>query len=209
MTATKSSQSCAPPLLRGGALDFGTPPEQNSRMRLVSFCLLLGLGACAGPPQVSTGQSVTAEAHEVFLVRHAEKQTGDNPSLTEAGHARAETLAQRLADTGLTHIHSTNYNRTLETAAPIAGLTGLPVVLYDPTDLDAFAEQLLAMPGVHLVVGHSNTTPALASALGGDPGTPIDEASEYDRLYVLQIDQDTATGRIERFGDRYQAPVPD
>ena len=35
----------------------------------------------------------------------------------------------------------------------------------------------------HLVVGHSNTTPPLVELFGGDAGPPIDEASEYDRLY--------------------------
>ncbi|MEM6654081.1 MAG: phosphoglycerate mutase family protein, partial [Pseudomonadota bacterium] len=141
----------------------------------------------------------------IYLVRHAEKQAGPDPSLTAAGQARAERLADILADKGLTQIHSTNLKRTLETAAPIAARAGLPVSLYEADDLDAFAETLAASPGAHLVVGHSNTTPPLAAALGGDPGDEIDEASEYDRLYVITLDAGEITSEIERFGVRYDA----
>lgn len=51
------------------------------------------------------------------------------------------------------------------------------------------------------MVGHSNTTPELVSILGGEPGPPIDEASEYDRLYVLvpAPEGDTVTIR-QRYG---------
>ena len=45
---------------------------------------------------------------------------------------------------------------------------------------------------------------ALAAALGGAPGTPIDESTEYDRLYVIDLSFDGPVSRIERFGVRYQ-----
>jgi 2,3-bisphosphoglycerate-dependent phosphoglycerate mutase len=54
---------------------------------------------------------------------------------------------------------------------------------------------------VKLVVGHSNTTGALAGHLGGDPGPAIDDATEFDRLYVISITEDgTVSSRIERYG---------
>lgn len=167
--------------------------------------LALVLAACstAGYDQHDPGSAITA--HQIYLVRHAEKQAGDNPSLTEQGQMRAELLADLLADRRISQIHSTNYRRTLETAAPLADRLGLQVQLYDPSDLDAFARDLAARPGVHLVVGHSNTTPQLAAALGGDPGTEIDETSEYDRLYVLTLRPGAVDSRIERFGERYDA----
>ena len=90
------------------------------------------------------------------------------------------------------------------TAAPIAARTGLEIELYDASDLAAFADTLRATEGVHLVVGHSNTTPPLVQALGGDPGSDIDEASEYDRLYVVTIQSDTVSSRIDRYGIRYE-----
>ena len=122
----------------------------------------------------------------IFLVRHAEKTTEKtDPGLTEAGKARAIALADRLEDEGITHIHSSDYIRTRDTAAPLAARLGLDVEIYDAGDLPGMAAKLKAMPGRHLVVGHSNTTPQLTELLGGDGGTPIVEATEYDRLYIV------------------------
>ena len=166
---------------------------------------LLVLGACQTPNLISDAGSSSLQTF--YLVRHAEKQTGTNPSLTQAGQARAERLAKILSDAGLTHIHSTETKRTLETAAPIAALSGLPIARYGASDLPAFADTLRALPGRHLIVGHSNTTPGLAAALGGDPGTAIDEKSEYDRLYVIELSAGETLSRIERYGVRYQAKI--
>ncbi|MEL7039906.1 MAG: histidine phosphatase family protein [Pseudomonadota bacterium] len=177
-------------------------------MKWIWMASFLLLGACASTVDQAPSEETGSRSHQIYLVRHAEKQAGLNPSLTTAGQARAERLADILADKGLTEIHSTNLKRTLETAAPIAARTGLPVSLYEANDLDAFAETLAARPGVHLVVGHSNTTPPLAAALGGNPGDEIDEASEYDRLYVITLGVGEVTSKIERFGVRYTAAAP-
>ena len=60
--------------------------------------------------------------------------------------------------------------------------------VYDagPDGLGDLVARLLAPEGHSLVVGHSNTTPALVELLRGDPGEPISEI-EYDRLYVVAI----------------------
>ena len=152
--------------------------------------------ACA-PAQTDT--QVTTE---IYLVRHAEKTTAaDDPALTAIGTARAEALSLRLADAGVTQIFSTDTLRTRDTAAPLAARLGLDVTLYDASDLPAFAAQLKATPGTHLVVGHSNTTPQLVEALGGDGGTPIVEATEYDRLYIVRMGEDGVFSSVlERFG---------
>ncbi|MEL6694256.1 MAG: phosphoglycerate mutase family protein [Pseudomonadota bacterium] len=173
-------------------------------MRMISILLALTLGACVQYAQTPAPDTAAAAQHEIYLVRHAEKQTGDDPALTDQGRSRADVLADLLSDKGLTEIYSTNYKRTLETAAPIAERTRLEVQLYDASDLDAFAEILKSKSGVILVVGHSNTTPPLAAALGGDPGTAIDESTEYDRLYVIDLTGDEPVSRIDRFGVRYQ-----
>ncbi len=58
-------------------------------------------------------------------------------------------------------------------------------------------------PGRHLVVGHSNTTHDLVTALGGDPGPPI-ESLEYDRLYLVSMEEGGVRTILLRFG----APSP-
>jgi len=136
-----------------------------------------------------------------YLVRHAEK-TADkqDPALTEAGQQRAQDLVGRLANVPLTAIYSSDYIRTRDTAAPIAEAQGLDLIIYDPRDLDSLAKTLLAQKGHILIVGHSNTTPQLSELLGGPAGEPIVEATEYDRLYVVNKSGDESVGRIERFG---------
>jgi len=54
--------------------------------------------------------------------------------------------------------------------------------VYDPKNLPKLVEQLKGKRGRHLVVGHSDTTPAMVELLGGDPGSKINDESEYDRL---------------------------
>jgi broad specificity phosphatase PhoE len=124
----------------------------------------------------------------VLLVRHAETlEDGTNdPALSDSGRSRAGTLAATLASVALAAVHSSPYNRTRQTAGPVAAAHSLPVEEYDAQQLPALAARLRQAGGTHLVVGHSNTTPALVRALGGDPGTPIAE-SEHGRLYVLVL----------------------
>ena len=64
--------------------------------------------------------SSAAAQSTIFLVRHAEKKTGDDPDLTKAGHARAESLAKMLKDADITAIYTSEVKRTQQTAAPLA-----------------------------------------------------------------------------------------
>lgn len=138
----------------------------------------------------------------VFLVRHAEKtdDSGD-PPLSAAGVRRAGALARLLGEAGLTHVHTTDYRRARTTAGPVAEAAGLAPRIYAADDLEGLARTVREKPGRHLVVGHSNTTPEVVRLLGGSPGPPIDEASEYDRLYVLILGPDGgATTTVLRYG---------
>ena len=134
-----------------------------------------------------TALSARAEpALTVFLVRHAEKEpAGADPSLTDAGRARAESLAALLADAGITAIFSSEYKRTQETAAPLAKRLGLSVTVVPGKDTDALLAKLraLAPGGRALVVGHSNTVPELALRLTGVKIAQLTEA-DFDHLYV-------------------------
>jgi len=154
----------------------------------------------------------------VFLVRHAERvddggmDSEEDPPLSAAGAERAGLLSRMLKGAGLTHIHSSDYARTRQTAAPLADATGIPVDTYDVRDLAALAGQLRTTPGRHLVVGHSNSTPELVAALGGDPRGEI-ETLEYDRLYLLVIGPRRVETVLMRFGEPFQdggaeAPEP-
>ena len=128
------------------------------------------------------------EAAVVYLVRHAEKSdTGRDPQLSAAGRQRALLLANMLRDASITHIYSTDFIRTRDTAAPLANLLDAEIGIYDWEEMDQLISSLSQAGARSLVVGHSNTTPELVELLGGDSGGEIDEASEYDRLYILTI----------------------
>jgi broad specificity phosphatase PhoE len=136
-------------------------------------------------------------------VRHAEKtKDKKDPTLTEEGTKRAQDLALRLKSVPLTKIYSSDYKRTRDTAAPIAAAMNLEVIFYNPRDLEGFSKDLLMETRHILVVGHSNTTPELSAFLGGESGEPIVEATEYDRLYILQRRGEKVITTIERYGGK-------
>lgn len=131
-----------------------------------------------------------AFSQTIVLVRHAEKSapTGDVP-LSDLGRARAKALAHALQDLNVRSIFVTEFRRTRETAGPAAEKFHVEPKAIPANDLDAIVGQLKAAPtnGVYLVVGHSNTVPAIIEKLGAGTVPPIDDA-EYDHLYVVTTD---------------------
>lgn len=181
------------------------------------FCLLFFLSALL-PSAFPEGLNAQ-EGPIIFLIRHAERADDSNanpgmamdphmagdPPLSETGGVRALLLAEMLKDAGITHIHSTDYRRTRETVEPTAEAGGLSIATYDASDPDAFASSLRSISGRHLVVGHSNSTPDLVTALGGDPGPPIDPL-EYDRLYIVTFQRGETRTVLLRFGEAFVGP---
>jgi phosphohistidine phosphatase SixA len=122
----------------------------------------------------------------VILVRHAERQSsGADPSLTPAGKRRATLLATMFAGSGVTAIFTSAFERTKQTAGPLAAKVGVAPRQID--DSTAVAKgQILAGGACVVVVGHSNTVPEFIEALGGPAGVVIDE-HEFDRMFVLTV----------------------
>lgn len=124
-----------------------------------------------------------ADTQTWYFVRHFEKQIGDNPHLTKIGQARAKQLAEFFASKEIHAIYSTHYNRTQQTATPVAESKSLEILTYNPSQLSEFAEELKSLNFV-LVVGHSNTTPELLELMGGE--VIHMEESDYGVVYQLQ-----------------------
>lgn len=123
----------------------------------------------------------------VILVRHGEKlDSSRDPVLSAAGEARAQRLAQMLAASGIRAIYTTEYRRTVMLAAPLAKQMAIPSVVVPGAEQDALLKRIAAHKSNEtvLVVGHSNTVPALLKALGHPEEVKIDE-SEFDNLFVL------------------------
>ena len=129
----------------------------------------------------------------VFVVRHAERAdagTGGattmatDPDLSDAGRARAESLAAALKDAKITAIFVTPYKRTRQTAEPLATALGVQPTEIDAKDMGRLIEKVKAASGNVLVVGHSNTVPDILSKLGADDAPKLADA-DYDNLFVV------------------------
>jgi broad specificity phosphatase PhoE len=142
----------------------------------------------------------------VLLVRHGEKEQGEDPALSQAGRARAQALVHAASSAGVSAIYATPYRRTQQTAQPLAQQLGLPVTVRDAgaEQARAFVRELLRTHAGQtvLVVGHSNTLPALAEALTGEPLEAVAD-DEYDLLLVVTL---PAAGPAQRVTLRYGAP---
>jgi len=126
------------------------------------------------------------QAATFYLIRHAEKQSGDNPSLTRKGHERAHRIANLLAHADIKSIYTTDYRRTHETAEPLAKKLDLSVTTYDPKNLQQFAEELRLSEVNVVIFGHSNTTPQLTRYLSGQSVPDMDEIT-YHLIYQVII----------------------
>lgn len=160
----------------------------------ISLLILLAcLAACAPAPD--------SNSPRVFIVRHAEKLAGHDPQLSPEGAARARQLAELLKDEGIRRIFTTDTRRTRATAAPLARALGITAEIYAADTQAELAAALMNARDTVLVVGHSNTVAEFAAAFGVDPGAPVDEATEYDRLYVVTLGDGEASVEIRRYGE--------
>jgi broad specificity phosphatase PhoE len=149
----------------------------------------------------------------VVLVRHCEKAAtpAADPPLSDAGARRAEALANALADARVDAIVTTRVRRTRDTARPLADKLGLtPIVVDAPDDIAAHVRDVAAVvrhqpPGsLVLVVGHSNTIPAIIQALGGPQLADLCDSS-YARLFTLVLVPDGPARLVQ---STYGAPDP-
>jgi len=153
-----------------------------------------------------------AQKTTIWLVRHAEKQTaemsGADPSLSEIGVHRAADLAKVLKHYPIGTIYSTNYKRTLSTAAPLAAELKLSPVVYDAKDITAIATKALQdNKGKQvLIVGHSNTLIPIIKALNAE--VPFAELTDndYDMIFKVVIDENgKAKLTIGYYGDLHHS----
>lgn len=139
---------------------------------------------------LSDGKSVTISTDDrvYYLVRHAEKDTiAGDPDLTPEGYARAGKLAKIFRAARVDEVYSTMYMRTLMTADSISKSKGMSMKTYDPKSLKEFAERLKNIENQKrfLIVGHSNTTPALSNHIHGKEVLEDFNEKDYDNLIVV------------------------
>jgi broad specificity phosphatase PhoE len=153
------------------------------RPRAPALALLaLACGTIAG---ASEPLALDARTASVVLVRHAERESGDDPDLTAVGAERARSLAALLAPAGIAEVHATSAKRSRQTAAPTAAAAGVPVAIYSDESALVAALRLAPAGEHHLVVAHSDTIGAIARGLGAE-WRDADPLEEFDRLFVVE-----------------------
>jgi len=164
---------------------------------LVAFWSALRAQEPALPPAPAHGSTV-------IVLRHAEKDPqGDpkDPGLSAAGVARAQALARLLAPGKPTRLFASEFQRAQRTLDPLAQALGLKVEVAAAGKGAELAQRLRALPegSLSVVVGHSNTVPALVEALGGrierlEKGFLAE--TEFGRLFVLTLPPAESAGRV-------------
>lgn len=134
--------------------------------------------------------SASAQAQRmVILVRHAEKDAGkgDVP-LSAWGKKRADDLAKLLTDTGVDAIYTTAYQRTKRTAEPLATILKTASKQLPDSETPQMLKARLIKDHADqcvLIVGHSNTIPAIIDAITGRPNNITIADDQYDGLFML------------------------
>jgi phosphohistidine phosphatase SixA len=189
---------------------------------LIAFLLLAATQPSFGKhrPKTSTADE-PFKVTTVFLVRHAEKEVTppEDPALTEAGKARAQTLAQVLAGAGIKTIYTSQFLRTRQTAEPLAKQLGIetttlavkmdsrnPRLVADESFSEVVSKTLERAGETILIVGHSNTLAEIIKRLGGDRVPSVDD-KEFDDLFVVTV---YAKGKAKvlrlKYGNRSKMP---
>lgn len=143
----------------------------------------------------------------IYLVRHAEKDTGNNPPLTQAGFKRAGDLMRYLQSKDVSKIYSTKYKRTNQTADSLKLAQNLTTIIYDA---DTIGNDLVAKIKANgdegktiLVVGHSNTVPKLIRRLGVTTFAMQNlPDTEFDNLFILKYKKRKISFKGIKYGER-------
>lgn len=169
-------------------------------LMVAASCLLQSTAARVGAkadPTIKDDFKVTT----VFLVRHAEKADAprENPPLNDAGKLRSRALARLLKQSGIKAIYTSQFLRTMQTAEPLAeqlGIkaTALPISSSQSNPREVSEQSVREITNkiyerageAVLIVGHSNSIPAVIKMLGGDAVPTIDE-QKFDDLFIVTV----------------------
>ncbi len=142
------------------------------KMKVVLNICILALSACQT---------------NLFFVRHAERLDNSPLSpLSAQGLAHADALRDTLQKAGIDLIYCSVYERTKQTAQPLAHALGKALVQYSPDTTLGLLPVLQNLKNKNaLVVGHSDNIPRLIKALTGD--SVHIAHGQYGDLYQVQV----------------------
>ena len=158
------------------------------------LCIACSEGASAEDPTIPERETT------YYVIRHAERNPGDDPPLNDEGAARAERLADALEQAGIDEIVTTSFIRGQQTAQPLSDRTDAPIAVAPfekaatpwrefALDVAAWQREREVAGATYLMIGHSggyNTT--LLEGLGApSSGT---RAEAYQDVVILVREPD-------------------
>lgn len=141
----------------------------------------------------------------IYLVRHAEKLTGNDPLLTTEGDKRAGDLMRVLKGKKIGRIYVTEFKRTQNTGDTLRIQSGIDTVHYlsDTSCID-LVNKLKANHDLNrtiLIIGHSNTLPTIIRKLGLSDYAPADiPSNEFDNLFLMRFKKGMPSITKMKFG---------
>ena len=158
------------------------------KLRTCYLLLLLPL-ICASFAFDIAGQ----DKKTIVLVRHVEKDASatadkNDPDLSAEGRERAQRLAKVVKKYKPHEIFSTDFKRTKMSVEPIAAKRNKQIQTYDSAKMADLVQKIMSSKTEHyLIVGHSNTIPALGNLIvKREIFRPLLE-SEYSIVWVIRM----------------------
>lgn len=185
----------------------GTFTESNNiGMKKIFLYFILSLSALVISPDAICQDGFTGK-RTFYIVRHAEKDTagGNNPAISVVGKERAGDLYRELRKKKIDLIMATQYKRTGMTADSLRIYNNIDSIQYGADATGNKLSEVLNLRSGNakhiLIVGHSNTLPAIIRKLGVISYTVKElPETEYDNLFIVRVKNGKATLEQKKFG---------
>jgi len=142
---------------------------------------------------------------KIFIVRHAEKESGKDPVLTAAGNVRAGDLARALKNEGVQKIYVSQFKRTQNTADSMRIQLKINTVQYMADTLCDNLVNTIMENGdfgkTILIIAHSNTIPQIIRKFGVKdyPYGDLPD-NEFDNLFEITYKKEKAKLKVMKYG---------
>lgn len=142
---------------------------------------------------------------KIYIVRHAEKLSGDDPLLTEDGNKRAGDLMRQLKNKNISRVYVTEFKRTQNTGDSMRLQLSIDTI---QINADTSCARLFAAITQHddwnksiLIITHSNIIQKVIYKLGIiDFSQENIPAAEFDNLYKVSLKNKKAVLKHLKYG---------
>jgi broad specificity phosphatase PhoE len=161
----------------------------------IAFWVFIMCSSSAASSAESATDSTSDKPTTIYMVRHAEKadEANPDPSLTNAGFARAEDLKTALIDASIDAIIVSELQRTQLTAQPLADHLGLQLIVIPIQELGVQNYIQGVVDEINnnwvgkdvLVVTHNPLYQLIGLALNTPALPAIDDLTGYDHFFTI------------------------